>query len=190
MIRKRVNLDQYLCKRFLLILHQFLFIKTNYNYYLMDNNCPFCSNTMLHNAFLETRNFLAIYNIAPVLPGHALVISLRHVESAFELSHEERIEMVEFLQKTTKILLKAFRGEGFDWSLQEKECAGQSIPHLHVHVVIRRVGDLDSDGKWYPMVEENDNHLLDSHLRPKLSQNEMISITRNLKAIANQLSEE
>jgi bis(5'-adenosyl)-triphosphatase len=156
----------------------------------MKPECPFCNKELIRNAFLRNKNFLAVYNIAPVLPGHALVIPVRHIESVFDFTPEELTIFGIFMLKTTRILLKAFNGEGFDWSLQEKECAGQSIPHLHFHIVVRKQGDLKSYGDWYPLIDQNDRMFLDSTLRDRLSADELDLITDHLKKEAKKWSEE
>jgi bis(5'-adenosyl)-triphosphatase len=155
----------------------------------MNTDCPFCLNANNNKAFLKNDHFAAIYNIAPILPGHALVIPIRHIESVFNLNDKELSELGDFMKQTTRILLKAFNGEGFDWSLQEAESAGQSIHHVHFHIVIRKTNDLESSGKWYPLVSQNDQILLDSTQRTRLSKEELLKITEYLAKIAMDGSE-
>src|SRR4051812_9287501 len=110
--------------------------------------CPFCSKKT-EEAFLETTNFIAIYNIAPVLPGHSLVIPKKHIESLFELTDEETGELMILGKKVASLLSKVLNTDAFDWAIQEKEAAGQSVLHLHMHVVPRKIGDLPNPGDWY-----------------------------------------
>ncbi len=143
--------------------------------------CPFCRQGIEESAFLSTVNFLVIYNIAPVLPGHSLVISRRHVDSLMELSDSELEEFTRFSRKVTKFLLNIYKGDGFDWSIQENEVAGQSVPHLHLHIVVRHPNDLAREGEWYPLVKQNEIRLLENNHRKRLTDEEYSQLTRQLR---------
>jgi bis(5'-adenosyl)-triphosphatase len=143
--------------------------------------CPFCRATVESNAFMESENFLAIYNIAPILRGHSLVIPRKHVESLFDLSEIELTEFTQFSKKVTELLLEAFKGDGFDWSIQEGLSAGQSIPHLHLHIVIRKPKDIGDESEWYMIIRENEKNVLDSASRAHLSDEEYRFYTDFLK---------
>ena len=145
------------------------------------DNCPFCSSNINHARFHESENFLAIYNIAPILPGHSLIIPKWHVESLLELDDEKLYELMMFSRDTTKILLSVFKSSGFDWTIQEGEEAGQSIPHLHLHLIPRRQNDLSQPGDWYPLVKESEAEIIDSEARPRLSANEMKVIVSKIR---------
>lgn len=143
--------------------------------------CPFCTPEFSDYAFLEKRDFIAVYNIAPILPGHSMIIPKKHSESLFDLSEHQISELFSFAREVTQFLTEVFEGEGFDWSLQENEVAGQSVGHLHLHIVIRKKNDLSSPGKWYPMIEDNENQLLDSISRKRLDDDSYKKITAYLK---------
>ena len=86
-----------------------------------------------------------------------------------------------FSRDTTKILLSVFKSSGFDWTIQEGEEAGQSIPHLHLHLIPRRQNDLSQPGDWYPLVKESEAEIIDSEARPRLSANEMKVIVSKIR---------
>lgn len=144
-------------------------------------SCPFCTEGFSENAFMENGDFIAVYNIAPILPGHSMIIPKKHIKSLFELSESQITELFSFTRKVTKFLSEVFEADGFDWSLQENEVAGQTVEHLHLHIVLRKKGDLSSPGKWYPMIEDNENQLLDSKSRKRLDQDSYKKITVFLK---------
>lgn len=150
----------------------------------VKNNCPFCQKDISEIAFLENENFYAIYNIAPILPGHSLIIPKKHKFSLFELNEEELKQFILLGQKAGKVLSKAFNVDAFNWSIQEREVAGQSVPHLHMHVIPRKKGDLKSPGDWYPMLEEKfySKHI-DSKERSQLTREQMVKIVMHLKEI-------
>jgi len=147
--------------------------------------CPFCDKGE-SESFLSSKNFLAIYNIAPVLPGHSLVIPKRHVESLFDLTDEELAEFMLMGRNVASLLKKAVNTEAFDWAIQEKEEAGQSVPHLHMHVVPRKIGDLPNPGDWYQELEKSEQHI-DSGKRKKLKPDEMSKIVTQLRTLALKL---
>lgn len=82
-----------------------------------------------------------------------------------DFTKEEQSEFLVFAAEVTRLLLKTFRGEGFDWSVQEGKVAGQSVPHFHMHIVIRRPVISRADEDWYGKIVENEDILLDSNSR-------------------------
>ncbi len=143
--------------------------------------CPFCEITISEAAFARSTNFLAIYNIAPILPGHSLIIPIKHIESLLALPADELNEFTLFSRSVTIILLKVFNAEAFNWSIQDKEEAGQSIAHLHLHIVPRYKNDLPDPGDWYPKIRENTNEILDNPARQRIPSNEMRIIVDELR---------
>ena len=152
----------------------------------MDGNniCPFCNPAILDYAFLESSSHLALYNIAPILPGHSLIITKAHLTSIMELSEDELCEFVSFSRKAIRILAHVFQTDAFNWTLQEKEEAGQTVAHMHVHILPRKPEDLPEPGEWYPKLANNIDNFLDSLKRPRLSQTEMKPIIERLKKAA------
>jgi bis(5'-adenosyl)-triphosphatase len=146
--------------------------------------CPFCDPSVKASVFFKKKDFLAIYNIAPVLPGHSLIIPVKHYSGILELSKQELLEFFETARITVRILMKAFNTDSFDWSIQEKPEAGQTIEHLHLHIVPRLKGDLKNPGAWYPLIQQNDSDIIDSFNRPRLNSEAMKHIVRELKLVA------
>jgi len=120
----------------------------------LTEQCPFDDESYLQRVvFAQSDGFIAIYNISPITPGHSLIIPRRHVESLYHLTESECVDFVTFARRVTKLLLRVFSSDAFDWTIQEGEPAGQSITHLHLHVIPRIEGDLESPGAWYPKLE-------------------------------------
>ncbi|MEA3444053.1 MAG: HIT family protein, partial [Bacteroidota bacterium] len=116
----------------------------------MKPACPFCADNISEISFYETDNFRTIYNIAPILPGHSLLVPKQHKESLMDFSDNQLSEMMLHTKKAIQLLQKAFSTEGFNLSLQEKYEAGQNIAHFHLHIIPRSPGDLKHPGDWYP----------------------------------------
>jgi bis(5'-adenosyl)-triphosphatase len=146
-----------------------------------NDACPFCSSAIKSHILMETTGFAAIYNHAPILPGHAMIITTDHKESIMELSSTELFTFVNFSRKVTNVLLRVFGGEGFDWSLQESEAAGQSVAHLHLHIIPRKRNDLEKPGDWYQLLENQRHQHIDDAGRKRLSEEEISAIVSIIK---------
>src|SRR5215213_134953 len=82
---------------------------------------PFSIENAKDSIFAESENFIAIYNLAPILPGHSLIVPKRYVVSLMELTDDESAEMIIFSRKVVRILMQVFDADGFNWTIQESE---------------------------------------------------------------------
>jgi bis(5'-adenosyl)-triphosphatase len=145
-------------------------------------DCPFCQEDIKEITFLESNNFSVIYNYAPILPGHSLVIPKNHVESLLDLSKEELFEFIELSTEAARLILRVFNADSFNWTIQEKAAAGQTISHLHLHLFPRHENDLPNPGDWYPLLKEKeDNGYIDSSSRKKFTREELIGIVKHIR---------
>ncbi len=141
--------------------------------------CPFCNKTSENAVFGKSKYSRAIYNISPLLPGHSLLIPKKHVSTVYELSDEEFEDMMFFMRNISDVLRKAYSAEGINWTLQEGEPAGQTVSHLHFHLIPRNPGDFPDPGDWYPKLQEHKN--IDSAQRPKLTNEQLKTIVEWLR---------
>jgi bis(5'-adenosyl)-triphosphatase len=153
----------------------------------VDSTCPFCERSLQPSVFYSRNNFMAIYNIAPVLPGHSLVIPKEHLTSILDLNDKALYDFFDTAKAALRILMNAFNTDAFDWSIQEKPEAGQTIEHLHLHIVPRIKNDLRHPGDWYPLIHQNDEEIIDSINRSRLNDKAMKQIVDELKRIALKL---
>jgi bis(5'-adenosyl)-triphosphatase len=149
-------------------------------------NCPFCNPEIEKSAFLASANYLAIYNRRPILPGHSLVIPKSHYGSLMDLPEELLAELMTFGIGTVKLLMRAFQATAFDWTIQDGWAAGQTVPHLHLHLIPRKEGDLPEPGDWYPEFEKSINPTIDSNQRHQLGDDAFFPIIRYLRARADE----
>lgn len=154
---------------------------------IIVENCPFCYPNVEESKFAETDNFVAIYNVAPILPGHSLVIPKWHLESLMELTNTELCEMTIFSRDAVKILLETFGVGAFNWTIQEGEAAGQTVFHLHLHLIPRESDDLPQPGDWYPLLRKSQTENIDSESRPRLTPNEMRKVVMKIRGTASKL---
>ena len=102
--------------------------------------CPFCQ-VEPERIFHASRLVLGIWDGFPVAPGHALLVPKRHVLGWADATSQERLELTEAISIAFNAIRQRFPTDGFNVGINLGEAAGQSVPHLHVHVIPRRVGD-------------------------------------------------
>lgn len=106
--------------------------------------CPFC-NPPAERIFHAGHRVRGIWDAFPVAPGHALLVPKRHVADWFGASPEERAELAEATLTAQRRILKragASPPDGFNVGINAGEAAGQTVFHLHVHVIPRYRGDV------------------------------------------------
>ena len=110
----------------------------------MDNNCPFCNVESEREIIASSLLSVAFYDGFPVSPGHALIIPKRHVSSFFDLSKEERQDLLNLADSVKRILEERYHPDGYNIGINVGEAAGQSIFHVHMHLIPRYQGDVPS----------------------------------------------
>jgi diadenosine tetraphosphate (Ap4A) HIT family hydrolase len=78
----------------------------------------------------------------PVSPGHALLIANRHMPTWFDATSEERIALMTAMDSAKAIIEKDHRPDGYNIGINCGPAAGQTIFHLHVHLIPRYSGDV------------------------------------------------
>ena len=78
----------------------------------------------------------------PLSPGHTLVVPKRLVATWFDATAEEKFALVELVDVVKRKLDERFRPDGYNLGFNAGEAAGQTVPHLHVHVIPRYYGDV------------------------------------------------
>ena len=86
---------------------------------------------------------MAIRDAYPVSPGHTLIIPKRHVASLFDTTCEERLSMFELVDKAKHALDAELQPAAYNIGVNDGTAAGQTIFHLHVHLIPRYTDDDD-----------------------------------------------
>ena len=102
--------------------------------------CPFCA---LPEERVLFRNdaAVAVRDAYPVTPGHTLVIPVRHVASVFDATRAESEAMLALLNTARDQLQVEFDPAGYNIGVNDGAAAGQTIGHLHIHLIPRYPGD-------------------------------------------------
>jgi diadenosine tetraphosphate (Ap4A) HIT family hydrolase len=107
-----------------------------------NKGCPFCNPESERELIVESATAYAIFDKFPVNKGHALVIPKRHCANYFELTFKEQSACLFMINTVKQILTKKFNPDGFNIGININEAAGQTIPHVHIHVIPRYEGDV------------------------------------------------
>lgn len=106
--------------------------------------CPFCRLSRRVEVICETATCVAFYDGYPVSPGHALIIPKRHVASYFDLTNHEREAMNIMLQYVKLKVDERYHPDGYNIGINVNEAAGQSVFHVHMHLIPRYKGDVEN----------------------------------------------
>ena len=103
-----------------------------------NDPCLFCSprGVTLRNALAYCAR-----DSFPVSPGHSLIIPFRHCADFFDLSPEEMAACMELLLATREDLEEELRPDGYNVGVNVGRAGGQSVLHVHVHLIPRYAGD-------------------------------------------------
>lgn len=106
-----------------------------------DFPCPFCaidaSRIKGHNA-----HAFWIRDGFPISAGHSLVIPKRHIASFFEVTAAERGALLGLLDEAKALIADEHRPDGYNIGINDGAAAGQTVPHLHIHLIPRYAGDM------------------------------------------------
>ncbi len=107
-------------------------------------SCVFC-NISQFNILLRNEDAFAILDEHPVTDGHTLIIPVRHFSDFFEITDSERTAVFELLQMRRQMLLESDSAiDGFNVGVNIGAAAGQTIFHVHLHLIPRRRGDVEN----------------------------------------------
>jgi diadenosine tetraphosphate (Ap4A) HIT family hydrolase len=102
-------------------------------------SCPFCDagEAVLSNALAYAR-----FDSSPVNPGHLLILPRRHIAGFFDTNADERAALIELLDAGKALLDGRFRPDGYNIGVNVGAVAGQTVMHVHVHLIPRYDGDV------------------------------------------------
>ena len=105
-------------------------------------NCVFCA-PHADRIFYEGERVRGLWDAFPVSPGHALLIPRRHVATWFEASVEEQRDLASAISVAQRAVVERHEPDGFNIGINVGEAGGQTVAHLHVHVIPRYRGDVE-----------------------------------------------
>lgn len=105
-------------------------------------DCPFCAPPP-SNLIYEGELVLGLWDGFPVSPGHALIVPKRHVLDWFAATRDEQMEIIQVVENIKTLIEKSHKPDGYNIGFNCGEAAGQTVFHLHLHVIPRYAGDMD-----------------------------------------------
>jgi len=103
--------------------------------------CVFCALDE-RRVFLRESSVAAVWDGFPVSSGHALLIPTRHVPNWFEATTEEKMALVMAIDRAKRIIDRQYQPDGYNIGINCGSAAGQTVFHLHVHLIPRYRGDV------------------------------------------------
>lgn len=107
------------------------------------------SNQIFH----KTIHSYALVNLRPIVPGHVLVCSNRVTPLLSDLDEEEFYDLWKTVRIVQQILKQQYNCNAFNVAVQDGVGAGQSVPHVHVHILPRYIGDIERNDDIYDQLE-------------------------------------
>lgn len=108
----------------------------------MSDDCVFCSAGSTREIIASSALSFAFFDGFPVSPGHVLVVPRRHVASFFDLTEEEVADMMALMHQVKALIDARFHPDGYNIGINVNEAAGQSVFHVHMHLIPRYSGDV------------------------------------------------
>lgn len=111
---------------------------------MKDENCIFCkilAGEIPSTAVYEDDDFKAILDVNPAARGHVIILPKNHAANIYELPDEDTSKIMIVAKKIATAIEKAYHCDGVNILQNNGEAAGQTVFHLHVHVIPRFKGD-------------------------------------------------
>jgi bis(5'-adenosyl)-triphosphatase len=96
----------------------------------------------------------AFVNLRPIVPGHVLIMPQRITPHLADLTTEEYTDLWLLVRKVQAMLQQHYEATAFNVAVQDGKDAGQSVPHVHVHILPRKGGDFERNDDIYEALEE------------------------------------
>ena len=108
------------------------------------DGCFFCKVLDYNDFILENDLAFARFDDFPVNNGHLEIIPKRHVKDWWETTSEERIAIFDLMDKAKNLVDEKYRPDGYNIGMNLGQVAGQSVMHLHIHLIPRYLGDVEN----------------------------------------------
>lgn len=108
--------------------------------------CLFCDrkNSEKHKIIHENSLFYARWDNFPVSKGHAEIVPKKHIESFFDLTNDELIQLFDLLKTVKGTIQNKHNPDAYNIGINDGEEAGRTIHHLHLHIIPRYKGDVEN----------------------------------------------
>ncbi|ODV92580.1 hypothetical protein CANCADRAFT_147604 [Tortispora caseinolytica NRRL Y-17796] len=109
--------------------------------------------------FYKTQKSFALVNLKPLLPGHVLVCPIRVIPRVHDLDPEEVADFYATVHRVAGVIERVYKADGMQIVIQDGPCAGQSVYHVHCHIIPRHINDLPNVDDLYTKLNSPDANL-------------------------------
>ena len=107
----------------------------------VNNDCLFGQKGQKEEPFARFKKCYVMKDEFPVPPGHLLIIPYEHTPNWFAAKKEIKLDIIQAISQMKQIIDLEYNPEGYNIGMNCGEAAGQSVMHLHVHLIPRYKGD-------------------------------------------------
>ncbi len=135
-----------------------------------DDNCIFCKinrGEIPSTSIYEDEDFRVIMDINPASPGHAVILPKNHAASILEMEDEDAEKIWKVARKCAGAMMEVLHCDGMNILQNNGEAAGQTVFHLHIHLIPRYKGD-NVNIKWKPGTLQEDAAAVAEKIREAL----------------------
>ncbi|KAL4935457.1 hypothetical protein BDV06DRAFT_234302 [Aspergillus oleicola] len=102
---------------------------------------------------------IALVNLKPILPGHVLITPRRIVSRVSQLTPPETADLFLTVRRVGRMIERVYGATSLNIAIQDGTEAGQSVPHVHAHIIPRRKKDLGSTDEVYDKLDGEEGDL-------------------------------
>ncbi|KAK0398654.1 hypothetical protein QR680_002692 [Steinernema hermaphroditum] len=131
-------------------------LQTNYVAPADESDLKFAQHIInKETIFYRSELSYAFVNHKPVVEGHVLVAPIREVKHLTDLTDQETSDLFNVSKRIQAMLQKTYNTESFTVAIQDGSLAGQSVKHVHIHIVPRREGDFNGDDIYQELAKHD-----------------------------------
>lgn len=139
---------------------------------MREENCIFCkilAGEIPSATVYEDDSFKAILDVNPAVRGHVIILPKNHAANLFELPDEDASKVMIVAKKIAKAVKETYHCDGVNILQNNGKAAGQTVFHLHVHVIPRFTGDTDTINiGWRPGETPEDMEAIADEIKANL----------------------
>ena len=114
---------------------------------MKKDDCIFCkiaAGEIPSQCIYEDELFKVILDLGPATKGHSLIIPKDHYEDLFELPEETAAQAMVLAKRLSARLMEKLHADGLNLVQNNKETAGQTVKHFHLHMIPRYKDDMQN----------------------------------------------
>ncbi|CAO3616363.1 unnamed protein product [Mucor fragilis] len=120
--------------------------------------------------FFKSKLSIGIVNLKPIAPGHVLVLPKRNIPRLADLNKHESADLMLSAQKIGNVVEKHYGCTSLTMTIQDGPQAGQTVPHVHMHIIPRKTGDWANNDDIYQELDEKKQGVDNEERKPRTEQ--------------------